>query len=263
MNSATCSETIETIINFLSKKVGANKISSVIIFGSFLDGSASPISDIDVLVVLRSSDRRIIRKAAAVLRSLEKRKPPSSLIEMVLEGVKAKTGMFKSFFVCSEDDLRSGDFPAIFSLSRVMCLLLAPSKLVLGSVIDGAKVVYGDIQLPPPPKFGLAQILKSLIMNLILSMAAIIIAPFVKEAAKYSMEAGKWSVMASYYYTFRKRLPVEKIPQSLSGWTRTHAAKLVSLRRNYWNDPYILTRTPFFTLVTHLLALKGAINIVS
>ncbi|MEM3512401.1 MAG: nucleotidyltransferase domain-containing protein [Candidatus Jordarchaeales archaeon] len=262
MNHATCNEIIETIIKFLSKTVGADKISSVILFGSFLDGSASPISDIDVLVVLRSSDKRIIRKAAAVLRSLENRKPPSSLIEMVLEGVKAKTGMFKSFFVCSEDDLKSGDFPSIFSLSRAMCLLLAPSKLVLGSVIDGAKVVYGCIQLPPPPKLSSAQILKSLVMNLILSMAAIIIAPFIKEAAKYSMEAGKWSVMASYYYTFRKRLPVEKIPQSLSGWTRVHAAKLISLRRNYWNDPYILILTPFFTLTTHLLALRGAIRLV-
>ncbi len=260
MRPDTYSETIKTVVEYLSKAVGAHEISSIIIFGSFLDGAVSPVSDVDILVVLRSNVKEVIRKATSALRCLEKRRPPSSFIEMVLEGVKSRTGMFKSFFVCSEEDLRSGDFPSIFSLSRTMCLLLAPSKLVLGSVIDGAKVVYGDAQLPPPPKVSSAQLLKSLAMNLLLSTVALIIAPFTKEAAKYSMEAGKWSIMASYYYTFRRRLSVVKIPQTLNGWTRKHAAKIVNLRRNYWNNPRVLVLTPFFTLAVHLLALKKAIH---
>lgn len=260
MSYETREEVVSTVVKFLSKTLGADKVSSIILFGSFLDGDASPVSDIDVLVVLRDSSKDAVKKAAAALRCLEKPNPPSSFIEVVLEGVRAKTGMFKSFFVCSEENLRSGDFPSIFSLSRGMSLLLAPSKLVLGSVTDGAKVVYGDAQLPPPQKPDPAQLLKSLAMNLLLSTAAIMIAPLTGEATKYSMEAAKWSAMASYYYAFRRRLPVNRIPQALKGWTRRHAARLLSLRRSYRSDPLMLILTPFFTLAVHILALKGAMQ---
>ncbi|MBS7288291.1 MAG: nucleotidyltransferase domain-containing protein [Candidatus Freyarchaeota archaeon] len=260
MSHETCEEVVPAIIRFLSKSVGADKVSSIIFFGSFLDGGMSPVSDIDVLVVLRGSNKDAVKKAAAALRCLEKPNPSSSLIEVVLEGVKTGTGMFKSFFVCSEESLRLGDFPSIFSLSRGMSLLLAPSKLVLGSVIDGARVVYGDAELPPPPKPDLVQLLKSLAMNLLLSVAAFMVAPLTGEATKYSMEAAKWSSMASYYYTFKRRLPVNRIPQALKGWTRRHAARLLSLRRSYRNDPLMLALTPLFTLAVHILALKGAMR---
>lgn len=247
------------LVDLVSRVVGVGSVSSVIVFGSLLDGVTSPLSDVDVLIVLKSGDKGAVKKAAAALRGLEKAKRPSSFIERVLDAVSVKTGMFKSFFVCREEDLRKGDFPSIFSLSRAMSTLLAPSKLVLGSALDGAKIVYGEAKLPPPQSPSSLQLVKSLAMNILLSTAALLIAPLTEEATKYSMEAVKWSTMASYYYVFGKRLPVNKLPLSLEGWMRKHATRFAHLRHNYRRDPYMLALTPLFTLAVHLLALRRSI----
>ncbi len=249
-----------TLLEALSKTVGLDEVSSIILFGSILDGEQSPISDIDVLVVLKESDKDTIKRAVATLKRVEKSKLPSSLLELILNSVKEKTGMFKSFFVCGEEDLEKGKFHAIFSLSRVMCSLLSPSKLVLGSVLDGAKVIYGAARLPPSQNPARAQLIKSLLMNLLLSISALLIAPFTEEAAKFSMEAAKWSAMASYYYKFKKRLPVKKIPHVLDGWTYKYSLRLLRLRQQYRNDPKLLALTPIFTLKIHMLALKGVLK---
>ncbi|MEM1658507.1 MAG: nucleotidyltransferase domain-containing protein [Candidatus Jordarchaeales archaeon] len=259
MNEASCEKMAIRLVDFVSKIAGESSVSSVIFFGSVLDGGMSPLSDVDVLIVLKSGDKGIVKKVAAALRGIEKAEPPSPFIEKVLDAVNMKTGMFKSFFVCREEDLRKGDFSSIFSLSRVMSALLAPSKLVLSSAFNGAKVVYGEAELPPPRTPSPLQLVKSLAMNLLLSTAALLIAPFTLGATKYSMEAVKWSTMASYYYVFRKRLPVNKIPLSLKGWMCKHATRFAHLRHNYRKDPYMLALTPLFTLAVHLLALRRGI----
>jgi len=249
---------VSSTLSLLSRVVGVEKVSLILVFGSVLDGCLTSVSDVDTLIVLRNVKPADVRRAAQALKSLEPSRKGGTILDAILRSVEGRTGMFQSFFVCSEESFLSGDFASIFSLSKAMSLLLAPSKLVLGSVLDGAKVVYGSLPLPfpPHPRPTPIQLIKSLLMNLLLSLSALLISPLTGEAAKYALEAGKWSIMASYYYNYSRRISIKKLPEALKGRLRSYAQKLLRRREKYYNDPVILALTPIFSIMVHVLALK-------
>lgn len=147
-----------------------------------------------------------------------------------------------------------------------MSKLLAPSSIVFGSVLSSVRKVYGQDVLKEAvvPKPTLFTVLKSLAMNLFLSLSTLILYPFTSKANKYEMEAAKWSILASNYY-LKKSSPglIEalKFIKSL-GVSESYFKHFLRLRNNYQNDIKFGLATPIYVLKIHAKALGYSKNII-
>ena len=83
-------------------------------------------------------------------------------------------------------------------------MVLAPWKIVMGSVGNHSRLFYGTDLRPflRDPRPGPIQVAKSLAMNYCLSIANILIYALRQSNYKYSLEAVKWAVNASGFYLF-------------------------------------------------------------
>jgi predicted nucleotidyltransferase len=251
--------------SLLFSHLGERSVVGLYLFGSALGEEFSASSDFDFLVVLSDGVTvKQIHYVNSLLEGLEikygLREEKFSIPGKVLRTIERSTGMFESHFVCRKNDLLRADFPQIFNTSHLMSKLLAPSPIVLGSVLGRIKKLYGEdlhlkVAVPKPTPFTM---IKSLAMNLLLSLFSIILYPFSSKANKYEMEAAKWSIMASYYY-LKERSPT--LTQAVKyftklGISKSYLKRLLQLRNNYHNDINFGLATPFQVLKIHTKTLK-------
>ena len=202
---------LEDFIKLASRIFGPKKIISGMIFGSHSKNEVIPISDCDLIFIVDNSiTREEIDESRPLFNALELkhglRKQPTNIIEKILTHVEKNTGMYVNYFISSYKDFNERNATKIFSLSTILGYLLAPLKLVLGSSVRDAHTFFGkDLVSDWIPEIPRAtQIMKSLMMNIALALGSIFIAPITRSANKYTLEACKWTLYASYYYLFQK-----------------------------------------------------------
>jgi len=210
---------INDLITFLNKKIGKENIISVLLFGSnTYANDTSKISDVDLLIILSDniSDSKI--------KSLEKffselelkhglRVENNNLLNTVIRVIEKSTGMYISHFITRKKHWLAKKFAKIFRVNRTFAYLFAPRNLVLKSMISSSKIILGkdlryidnDLTIH---SFGM---IKSIILNLFISIFAIIFDPIYDKSLKYELEAIKWSLKASNIYLFNDTCELKKM----------------------------------------------------
>ncbi len=257
---------LDDVIKLLERKLGRGMVISGIIFGSHIrEAGSKPISDCDVLVVVKDSvPRASIKAVQPLLRALEIKhgfaRYHSGLVDGILRVVESSTGMFVSHFICREADLRRQDFARIFNTNKLVTLALAPWKIVMGSVGNNSRLFYGvDLRhflrdIRPGP----IQIAKSLMMNYCLSLGNIAIYPLRKTNYKYTLEAVKWSVSASGYYLFGNGNNIGKLVPIFAnlGVSPRFMEQFLHYRDHPRRDPKFALRAPWVITKLHTLTLR-------
>ena len=246
----------ERILSALGE--GAERVRAILVFGSaIMDEEPSWASDLDVIVVLDDgcSDEELLR-AWLKLSGLSQSPRPHGLLGHLFWSIEKATGMFKTPFVCRERDLRSLDFERIFGTSKVLSALMAPKKIVLGSVLRTCRTIYGSPPkgLRPPGEREALELLRNLMTCFSLAFGAYFLCPLTCLALKYVLEALKWTVYAVFYYSTGGIRPLTKILRALGSrwpwpWPRL-SREFLRLRRE---------AGPMGPLL--LIALPGVLNL--
>lgn len=210
---------ISDLLKFLEKKVGPDKIVSIMLFGSntYVDDT-SKISDCDLLVILSDdvSDSKINSLEEYFLQLEIKHnlnEVKHKFLAPLLRVIEKSTGMYVSHFITRKVHWVMKNFSRIFRVNRVFAYFFAPRNIVLKSMISSSVILLGsdlrhidkEIEISP---FGM---IKSILLNLIISIFAIGISPFYHDTLKYELEAVKWSLRASNFYLFNDTCELNKI----------------------------------------------------
>lgn len=214
---------INDVVALINNEVGINKILSIILFGSQQQKMQenTKVSDCDLLLIfkdrVKKSHIRDIEKYFIALeikhhfRDYEK----DHIIQKILDSLQQTTGMFISHFLTKQKYWEQARFHRIFNVNRYFSAMFAPRNIVLCSVIDNSTILYGkdireivwdNIEVPP------FDMIKSMTMNLLISLFALAISPFKKlKPMKYTLESIKWALRASNYYSFEDSESLEKV----------------------------------------------------
>lgn len=265
---------IQDVILLLNKEIGIHKILSIILFGSQLKNhhqkrENTVISDCDLLIVFKDNvSTSFIRRIEKYLIALENkhnfRKYNSNFVNKMLDVMQQTTGMFVSHFLTKKTYFEKGIFHKIFSVNKVLSDLFAPKKLVISSVVDNSAVLWGEdlrdlvkekVEIEP------FDMVKSITMNLLISLLCILFSPLKILKPKYQLEAIKWSLRASNFYVFEdskslgtiiKRFTVlEKSPRYKKRANRFYI-KFLELRHNPHMDLDFMLRCPFRIIKIHI-----------
>ena len=250
---------VKNILNEINRRF-PKKLVSLILFGSSVNGVPTKISDVDLLIVMDNSvTKRDLQKIHLLVEKLATKyqfwSRPQSLFERILRGVKLSTGMFVPFFVTREKDLVEGKFTRIFNVNRVLAFFLSPKSTVLKSIKNNYRVLWGkdiirQMKIGNESRIDLP---KGLFLNLLQSIAAFFLSPFVEEATKYSLEALKWALYTLRPHIYKKdRANLDDIVNSLikAGYYPEEFLTFKRLRSNYKNDYRFILMAP--QLVTAL-----------
>ncbi|WP_263353154.1 nucleotidyltransferase domain-containing protein [Acidicapsa acidisoli] len=194
---------------------GENSLVSVILFGSAASGFFSESSDVDLILVLPNEaaldDRRRLREAVSDLEITHGLRLPASrrknLLEMFAEHAG---GEAHSCFLCTRDDLMSGDAARVFGLRAVEKLLV--DRIVLASVIVSAKTAWGEelLSLIPLPPLRRLDVFKALWGLAGLTLLSVVAFPVLYDATRYGMSALKHSLHSCYFCYHLKTAPLNE-----------------------------------------------------
>jgi len=270
---------LKDIIIITNKKIGIEKIVSIIIFGSQLPkkgkvGESTAISDCDLLIVFEDNVLyKDIKNLEKYFITLEKkhnfREFNNKNVSKLLEVVHQSTGMFVSHFLTHRKHWENLKFHNIFRVNRIFSKLFAPEKIVLCNIIENSSVIYGiDLRENVKNRIIISpfDLIKSLIMNLLISVFAIFIVPFKSlNSPKYILEATKWALKASNYYIFedsrsldviiRRFQILEKSKNSQRRTTKFYR-NFLDMRRNPNRDFKFMLQCPYRILKIHMHGAK-------
>ncbi|MHA1819534.1 MAG: nucleotidyltransferase domain-containing protein [Promethearchaeota archaeon] len=255
------------IKRIIEKFIGFENVSAILLFGSYARGEFTKNSDVDILIILK--DEFMKKKKASFFTKLERiflateqknklKHSTAHLINRLLVAVEKSTGMFVSHFLCSESDWYHQRFHKIFGVNKVLSKLLAPGDIVLKNMHNSYIPLYNDM---PPAKFRdkihNSQMIKSLLMNFLLSTSAVLIFPIWKNSIKYSMESFKWSLRNSYLYLFDKPASLKNIMDFYSeiALKPTVFSRFSRLRNLFKRDLAFAVETIYYTLKIHLVSI--------
>jgi hypothetical protein len=265
---------IHDVVLLINKAIGIEKILSIILFGSQLKNhhhkrENTAISDCDLLIVFKDNvSTSFIRKIEKYFIALENkhnfRKSNSNFVNKMLDVMQQTTGMFVSHFLTKKTYFESGIFHKIFSVNKVLSDMFAPKKLVLSSVVDNSTVLWGEdlrdlvkekVEIEP------FDMVKSITMNLLISLLWILFSPLKIIKPKYQLEAIKWSLRASNFYVFEdskslrtiiKRFTVFEKSKGYKRRANRFYTRFLQLRRNPYNDLDFMLRCPFRIIKIHI-----------
>jgi predicted nucleotidyltransferase len=213
---------------------------SVILFGSAASGAFSESSDVDLILVLPNEatleDRRRLREAASDLEVTHGLRLPASRRKNLLEiFAEHAGGEAHSCFVCTRDDLISGDAAKVFGLRAVEKLFV--DRIVFASVIVSAKTVWGEelLSLIPLPPLRRLDVFKALFGLAGLTLLSVVAFPVLYDATRYGMGALKHSLHSCYFCYHLKTAPLNEEVEffnSRLGRSKT-LLDLLKKRRNY------------------------------
>jgi predicted nucleotidyltransferase len=254
---------IREVVGTVEALLGKKCIESVILFGSVAQNSTVKISDVDLLIIVRNEIASSqIRKIEPILKGLEIKHRfahrASNWVTKILWIVEKTTGMFCSHFISRKRDWDHNRFAQIFSTNRFMTTLLAPDRIVLGSVIDSAKELYGSV-LPATKHIthvSIYQLVKSLLMDLIISLGTIAILPLRHQNINYSTESLKWALRSGIFYLFQKTYNISKSCQFFEhiGLPAKFIDRFLMVRQNPHLDIGLALSVPLMILKIHLLS---------
>jgi predicted nucleotidyltransferase len=196
-----------------------SEIVSIILFGSLVNEQSkqSSSTDVDILVIVSDSCSKIeFNKIKHFLFQLENlffsryRKNESTFFSI---GLQSATGMFMNIFICRFSDFKKRKFHRVFNVNPIVATLLAPQNSVWISLLKRHQIIYGRSVFKDwvtSPRISSSDLIKSFIMNSLLSLGALVFFPIHKQVIKFSMEAMKWSL---FTWSNFNNLPVMPLNQ--------------------------------------------------
>jgi predicted nucleotidyltransferase len=265
---------IRDVILIINREKVIEKVLSIILFGSQMKNhsknrESTVISDCDLLIVFKDNvSTSLLRKIEKYLIALENkhnfRRNNSNFVNKMLDVMQQTTGMFVSHFLTKKTYFESGIFHKIFSVNKFLSDIFAPKKLVLSSVVDNSTVLWGEdlrdlvkekVEIDP------YDMIKSITMNLLISLLCILFSPLKIFRPKYQLEAVKWSLRASNFYAFedspslnyiiKRFIFIEKSQRNKYRANRFYA-KFLELRNNPHINFAFMLRCPFRIIKIHL-----------
>ena len=265
---------IHDVILIMNSEKLIDKVLSIILFGSQMKNHCknrenTVISDCDLLIVFKDNvSTSLLRKMEKYLIALENkhnfRKKNSKFVNKMLDVMQQTTGMFVSHFLTKKTYFESGIFHKIFSVNKFLSDIFAPKKLVLSSVVDNSTVLWGEdlrdlvkekVEIDP------YDMIKSITMNLLISLLCILFSPLKIFKPKYQLEAVKWSLRASNFYAFedseslnyiiKRFIFIEKSQRNKNRANRFYT-KFLELRKDPHIDFAFMLRCPFRIIKIHL-----------
>lgn len=261
---------IREIVGTTEALLGRDSISAVLLFGSavYSLNQFDKISDVDLLVIVKNSiSNHKIKEIRPILTGIvikhRYRNFSRNWHARMLHIVEKSTGMFCSFFISTEKNWKDSKFAKIFSTNPILTNLLAPNKIVLDSMRAGTTVLYNAnteiIDLKPIQKsYSITQILKSLLLNLMMSLGTLFILFFNKNYVKYMLESIKWSIKSCDFYLNLEINPLSEIVRNYIkiGIEEDFLQKFLDLRKNPTQDLFFCLKVPLNVIKIHLITLK-------
>lgn len=259
---------IREIVGTTEVLLGRNSIHAVMLFGSASNSQNTKISDVDLMVLVNDSvnDRRIKETKPFLTGIVIKhryRNYSNTWHARILHIIEKSTGMFCSIFLAKISNWDRNNFSKIFSTNPVLTYLLAPHKIVLDSMKRGTTVLYQaqneDIHLQPLEKtYSKSQLIKSLILNLIMSLGTLFLLPLNKKNSKYMLEAIKWSIRSCDFYENKEINSLSKILKKIQkhGIEVDFIQRFLELRKTLKRDLIFCLKVPLNIIKIHLIALN-------
>jgi len=172
--------------------------------------------------------------------------------------------MFVSHFLTKKTYFERGIFHKIFSVNKILSDIFAPKKIILSSVVDNSSVLWGeDLRELVKDKVEIEpyDMIKSITMNLLISLLSILFSPLKVFKSKYQLEAVKWALRASNYYAFEDSISLETIIRRFTliekskGYKRRAIrfyTRFLELRKDPHTDINFSLRCPFRIIKIHL-----------
>ncbi|MFX1312985.1 MAG: hypothetical protein ACFFHD_10270 [Promethearchaeota archaeon] len=262
---------IRDIITLINKKIGINKILSIILFGSQRAKvkEATSLSDCDLLIIFKDCvSNHHIKEIEKYFICLEVkhnfRDYDSSISRKIMNVLQQSTGIFVSHFLTKQKYWENKIFHKIFRVNKVFSRIFAPRNIVLGNVLINSTILLGkDLRKKVKSKIHISmlEMIKSIIMNLMISFFSIFISPLKNlKPIKYQLEATKWSLKASNYYCFRDSTNLKKISERFITFEKPRFQKrakvffsdFLRLRRVPRNDLRFMIRCPIRIIRMHI-----------
>ena len=260
---------VEDIYGELEADIGKDKIVSIMLFGSLARSEkVSSVSDVDIIIVLSDSvSKKEMRRLDKILMDKEIefgfREKVRTTHDIFIQQIEQMTGMFLSHFVCKEEDILSGNFGMIFNVNMLLSELLAPSSIVLEKIKREYIVLYGEDVFSRSKKLKIrrADIVKSMLMNILLSSGAMLIYNFSKSATKFSLESIKWSLLSCHFSMTGSSENISNITlyfreRSKKKCHKKYLDKFIQLREDYMPDVEFVLQTPLIVFFVHLYTLN-------
>jgi len=261
---------IREIVGTTEALLGRDSISAVLLFGSavYSLNQFDKISDVDLMIIVKNSiSNHKIKEIRPILTGIvikhRYRNYSRNWHARMLHIVEKSTGMFCSFFVSTEKNWKDSKFTKIFSTNPILTNLLAPNKIVLDSMRAGTTILYNGnteiIDIKPNQKsYPITQILKSLLLNLMMSVGTLFILFFNKNYVKYMLESIKWSIRSCDFYLNREINPLSEILRNYTklGIEEGFLQKFLELRKNPEQDLIFCLKVPYNIIKIHLITLK-------
>ncbi|QCC48026.1 nucleotidyltransferase domain-containing protein [Halobellus limi] len=252
----------------LAAALDEEAVVAVHLFGSVVSDETTPISDVDLIVVLASDvsesyvadvERRCEELAAA---HLDAGTDDRSALERAVERA---TGMYRSGFVTTEAAVAAGEFPAVFDTSPI-APFVAPWRTVLFGVFETGVTVYGRPVEPrweavgTPFAFPYRELLRSLLTTVALAAAQVGYALVSPRAIDYSLEAAKWTAYNCAFHlgdgpsgSLDRAVDLAPVPR----WYRR---RFLALRSDPEPDLGFVVLTPLVVLYAHLVTIARLVR---
>ena len=138
---------LDAVLEFADQR--SSEIVSIMVFGSAAKGGFSPVSDVDLFVVLadevRWNRRKKLERGLAVLELKYKlRKRPKSKKESILTAVDRLAAQFKSQFICYKHDFISGNTAAVAGINPVLESLFLSTRIAFVDDVVSARTLWGE-----------------------------------------------------------------------------------------------------------------------
>ena len=272
---------INDAVAIIKREIGIDGIVSIILFGSQLylnenQNESTEISDCDLLIIFKDGvSNNLIRKVDRYFVALEYkhnfRKENTNIVNKIASFINQTTGMFVSHFLTKRKHWEKYIFHKIFNVNKIISNLLAPKKIVLCSVVINSDILYGlDLREGYKKRIEISPLdmIKSICMNLIISLFAIPISLLKSlDSVKNQLEAVKWTLKASNYYSFKDSKPIHAIIKRFISLERSERnkrkaekfyRKFLNLRKNPNVDLRFTLQSPFRIIKIHLLGIQSA-----
>ncbi|MHA2195929.1 MAG: hypothetical protein ACXABO_10080 [Promethearchaeota archaeon] len=266
---------IKDIITLINKEVGINKVLSIILFGSQRAqcSESTAVSDCDLLIIFKNRvSNHHIKEIEKYFIALEFkhnfREFSKRLSKKILGVISQTTGIFLSHFLTKMKYWEDANFHKIFRVNKVFSTVFAPRNIVLGNVLTNSTTLYGNDlrdKIKPKIQISFLEMVKSTVMNLMISFFSILISLFKKlDSAKYQLEAIKWALKASNFYCYRDSETLKIITDRFISFEKSRFQKsaqkfftrFLDLRRDPCNDIGFMIRCPIRIIKIHIKAIS-------
>jgi predicted nucleotidyltransferase len=234
---------VQTYLNALVETCAQGRVSlvSVVLFGSAAtDGFTAAVSDVDVIIVVsdetsRASRRQLVEDVARLEILHELRPVTTHRPKGVLARIERVVGHGFSCFVCTREDLLSGDVARVLNLLPWEALFV--DRIVFASIVASATTVWGEDLAPrvPVPSVRRLDVFKALFGFSSQVLMSAVTFPVLPDATKYAMGTLKHSLHSCFFcYHQRTATLTDEVAffNSRLGASRT-LMELLSLRRSY------------------------------